>query len=157
MALYEQVQSDPDLLGIEADIALQDTLLRGALEAMSRGEAGELWVKLKDTWREYQKAEKSRKPDGPSPEESLSMIGFLIQEGYQDYMSRIEIRQMLQERARLIDAEGKRIERAQASVNAAQLAHIILRMAEAVAKHVNDDKAIKAITGEFYALVGVGT
>lgn len=151
-AIYEQVQTDPDLLGIQEDIRLQDTLLQTALDGMSRGEAGELWVQLNASWQEYQKAQ--RNPKKYDETQALYMVGFLIKEGYQDYMARIELRQMLQERARLVDAEVKRLERAQASVNAVQLTHIILRMAEAVAKYVDDERAVQAITGEFYALVG---
>lgn len=154
--LYQQVQNDQNLLSIYEDIALQDTLLRGALDGMSRGEAGELWVKLKEAWQEYQKAKRNRKPEGISPEEALGMVGWLIGEGYQDYMARQELRQMLQERAKLVDMEGKRLERAQNSVRVTELLVVIDRLMEIVQRNVADRKTAGAIIGEFAALLGSG-
>lgn len=153
-AQYEQAQEDPDLLGIKEDIALQDALLRGALDAMSRGEAGELWVKLNETWKEYQKAKRSTRIDGPNPQESLAMIGFLIREGYQDYMGRIELRQMLQERAKLVEAEGKRLERAQQTITTNQAMSLAQALLHAVLAHVSDRSVLSRIQAEFIRLIG---
>lgn len=155
MEVYRRAQEDPNRLSIEGDIELLDTLLLGALDSMNRGDPGELWEKLHESAQAYKRA-KRRPKEGDDPQEHLSLVLWLIEEGYHDYMARIEIRQMIQERARLVEAEGKRIERAQASVNAAQFTQIIIQMAEAVARHVDDDRAVQAITGEFYALVGAG-
>jgi acyl-CoA thioesterase FadM len=154
-AQYEAAQQDPDLLGIKEDIALQDALLRGALDAMSRGEAGELWEKLDETWKEYRKAKNDR-TGKLDPNDSLNMIGFLIKEGYQDYMARIELRQMLQERAKLVEAEGKRLERAQQTLNTNQAMSLAQALLQAVLAHVSDRTVLADIQGEFVRLVGAG-
>lgn len=150
---YDQARADPDLLGIRADIELHDTLLRGALGAMSRGEAGELWVKLKETWAEYNKAKKD-KTGKLDPQDSLYMIGFLIGEGYQDYMARIELRQMLQERARLVDAEGKRLERASQTLTTNQAMSLAQALFQAVIENVTDRTALARIQTAFIRYVG---
>jgi hypothetical protein len=153
---YEAAQTDTDLLGIQEDIVLHDALLRGALDAMSRGEAGELWVTLKKTWDEYQKALKSQnKPNPPDPQDSLDTVGFLIAEGYQDYMARIEVRQMIQERAKLVEAEGKRMERAQQTLTSNQAMSLAQALLQAVVAHVTDRTILTKIQGEFIRLVGV--
>lgn len=156
-AYYEQAQQDPDLLGIKADIALQDALLYGSLDAMSRGEAGELWVKLKENWRLYQAAKHSHKKDenATSEAEALAMIGWLIQEGYQDYMARIELRQMLQERAKLVEAEGKRLERAQQTLNTNQAMSLVHALLAAVRANVSDYATLGQIQAEFGRLIGL--
>lgn len=153
---YEQARTDPDLLGIQEDIRLHDALLRGALDAMSRGEAGELWVKLKESWRDYQNVKKGRKKDeqAVSEDEALAMIGWLIQEGYQDYMARIEVRQMIQERARLVDAEGKRLERASQTLTTNQAMSLAQALLQAVLSHVSDRNTLARIQAEFMGLVG---
>lgn len=155
-AQYEAAQQDPDLLGIKEDIALQDALLRGSLDAMSRGEAGELWVKLKENWRAYQNAKHSKRKDdsATSEAEALAMIGWLIGEGYQDYMARIELRQMIQERARLVDAEGKRLERAQQTLNTNQAMSLAQALLHAVLAHVSDRTVLSGIQADFIRLVG---
>lgn len=154
-AQYEQAQNDPDLLGIQEDIRLHDALLRGALDAMSRGEAGELWVKLKESWRDYQNAKKGRKEDDDqvSEGEALAMIGWLIGEGYQDYMARIELRHMIQERAKLVDLEGKRLERAQQTLTTNQAMTLAQALFQAVIDNVTDRTTLARIQATFVRTV----
>lgn len=159
-AQYQAAQSDPDLLGIKEDIALQDALLRGALEAMSAGEAGELWAKLKEAWQQYQAAKHGRKTknaddDGPSEGEALAMVGFLIQEGYHDYMARIELRQMIQERSKLVEAEGKRLERAHQTITATQAMTLAQALLQSVLAHVSDRATLNNIQNDFVRIVGI--
>ncbi len=150
--VYKAGQEDPDVLGIKEDIHLQTALLQGALEGMSRGEAGELWVKLKEAWSEYKKAQ--HKPTDTAPEEYLSMVGWLIQEGYQDYMARIELRQMLQERARLVDVEVRRLERARQTVSLEKAMVLVEAIADSVKRNVNDPRALAAIAQDILAITG---
>ena len=149
---YEQALADPDLLGIAEDIRLQDALLRNALDAMSRGEAGELWVQLKEQWALYQKAKKDPKQN---EQDALYMIGFLIKEGYQDYMARIEVRHMLQERSRLVEAEGKRMERAQQTLTTNQAMTLAQALLQAVLAHVSDRDTLDGIQRDFIRVVGL--
>lgn len=146
---YNQALTDPDILGIAEDIRLQDALLRNALDAMSRGEAGELWVQLKEQWSLYQKAKKDPKQN---EQDALYMIGFLIKEGYQDYMARQEVRSMLQERARLVEAEGKRLERAQQTITTTQAMTLAQALLHAVLAHVSDRSTLASIQTDFVRL-----
>lgn len=154
---FDAVQETNTLMELGEDLTLHRALILQVLESGERGEAGELWVKLKEAWRDYQKAKKARLGEGhTSPEEALAMVGFLISEGYSEYMSRIELRQMLQERARLVEAEGKRVERAQASVRSDEVRMVIARVVESVRRNVPDTDARSAIQADLMALVGGG-
>lgn len=156
MEHYEAAQKDPDLLGIQQDIVLQDSLIFGALDAMSRGEAGELWKDLDTAWKNYKKAERDKnKPNAQNPEDFLAEIGFLIKEGYQDYMARVELRQMLQERAKLVDAEGKRLERAQQTLTTNQAMVLVQGLLQAVLESVEDPAIRNRIQGRFVQIIGL--
>jgi hypothetical protein len=150
MSLYKQAEADPNRLSIEQDLALQDALLMSALEGMSRGEAGEVWAELKAAWQEYHKAKRDPKQD---EDEVLRRIGFLIEEGYSEQRTRREVRQMLQERAKLVDAEGKRIERAQQSLSVNQVMVLASALLNAVTKNVTDPHALRAIKTDFGRLL----
>jgi hypothetical protein len=151
MEKYAHSQQDPDVLAIRDDIALQHALLMQALEQMERGEAGELWVKLKEAWQDYQSAKKDPKGD---PGEALAMVGFLITEGFSEYMSRIEIRQMLQEGARLKEAEVRRLERAHGTMTMLQALTLARGLQDAVRAHVSDPAVLARIQREFIRLLG---
>ena len=150
---YRQAQEDPDRLSIDADIGLLDGLLRGALDSMNRGDPGELWEKLHEAAQAYKRALKSKK-EGDDPQEHLSMVLWLIEEGYHDYMARIEIRQMLQERARLVDAESRRLERAQGTVTVERALVFADRVMESVKRNVRDERIRSAIVQDIFALTG---
>jgi hypothetical protein len=154
-ARAQELLQDDDYLSLRENIAHHDAAIMQTLEGMERGEAGKLWEMLKADKGAMLQA----RIEGNQGKQAnhLNSILALIDRGYKDYMARLELERQHLSRAKLVEAEGKRIERAQASVNVAQLTHIIIRMAEVVATHVTDDKAVQAITGEFYALVGNNT
>lgn len=147
---HEEIQKDEERLSLMQDLDLQDTMLRSALEAMERGEAGELWVRLKEAWKQYQTAKKRQGEQ--SPEEALAYVGFLISEGYSEYMSRIEVRQMIQERARIVEGESKRMERAQQFVTASQALTFAQSLLQAVIANVPDLSVRAAIQADFLRL-----
>lgn len=150
----EELLADPEYLSLRENIAYHDASIINILESMERGEAGKLWEKLHTQRQMLEVARQSADVAGQTA--ALNSILALIDRGYKDYMARLELERHHLTRAKLVEAEGKRIERAQASVSAAQFVVIIHRLAEAVAKHVRDDKAVQAITAEFYALIGPG-
>lgn len=147
----EALLQDEEYLSLRENIAYHDGAIMRALEDMERGEAGKLWELLKGEKEALQEARAADDRQGQA--RALNSILLLIDRGHKDYMARQELTGLHLARARLVEAEGRRIERAQASVSAAQLTAIITRMAEAVARYVRDDDAVQALTGEFYRLV----
>jgi hypothetical protein len=101
---YEAIRSDIELLSLHDDAALLKTRIVEVLEQVDQHEAGELWRHLKQAVKQFHKSKNEIEQA-----EAMLHISFLVNEGYKDYMSWIELRQLLQERVRIVEAERTRL------------------------------------------------
>lgn len=151
-ATYEASLSDPDLLAMRSEIALLDSRLSDVLEGISNGEAGELWKRLKDALREYDKAK-----NGEEQAEAFGLMRWLINEGFQEYMSWMEVRHIIEDRRRVADSERARLKDLQQMIPTERAMVMLAAMVGVIRKHVHDRATLAAISAEFGSLaVGAG-
>lgn len=150
-AKYHESQSDPDLLNLRSEIALLDSRMADVLEAVSNGEAGELWKRLKEALAEYDKCR--GKNAEAERHDAFNQIRWLVNEGYQEYMSWMEIRTIAEDRRRLVDSERSRLKDMQQMITSERAALLIGALTASIRKHVTDRDALAAIAADLRALV----
>ena len=149
MAQYAASVSDPDLLNLRDEISLLDSRMADVLTSVSNSESGELWKKLKDALRDYDKAARSIAKDAEfKKDEAFGQMRWLINEGYAEWQSWMELRHILQERKSLVDSERARLKDMQQMITAEQAFVLIGRITSAIRTHVTDQTALRAITAE---------
>lgn len=144
---YQEAISDPELLSVREDVALLDSRLQDVLSSASNGEAGELWKSLKEALREHDRA----KPDERA--EAFGKIRWLINEGYQEWQSWMEIRHILQERKQLVEREEKRLVAMQQMITAERAMLLVAAIEDIVIKHVEDSDARNRIATAIEQLI----
>lgn len=149
-ARYEGARTDPDLLNLTSEISLIDTFTSDALKGLENGESGALWTKLQETWGAYQEA----KAEGDRSAELLvSMeISDLIKRGSAPYMIRAETMQLAEARRKLVESEQKRRVAMQDMIDSKQAMMLVVRLTDAVMRHVDDPRTLAAISAEFGAI-----
>lgn len=152
---YDTARSDADLLALRDEIALLDARLNDLLTGVSNGEAGELWKRLKDALREYDDAARSSAKDAEGRKsEAFGNIRWLVNEGYQEWMSWMEIRHTLEDRRRLVDSERARLKDMQQMISSESAMTLISAIVGAVQTHVRDRAALAAIANDVRRITG---
>jgi len=157
LARFQESQADPELLSLRRDISLLDGRIGDILAASSNSEAGELWKRLKETLREYDHPKgRNAEEKQESQRESFGTIRWLINEGYQDWMSWKDIRFALQERKSLVDSEWAKLKDLQQMIPAERALLLIGAITGSIRRHIQDQSTRDTILGEFRGLLEAG-
>lgn len=147
---YLATESDPRLLDLTADLALNRAFMQDALAGLDSGESGRLLKALKETWGDLQRA--NREKDGEAARLALNEIGTLITHGYAAYAARDEAMDISERRRKLVESEQKRRVAMQDMIDSRQAMMLVVRLTDAVMRHVDDPKLLSAISAEFDAI-----
>jgi hypothetical protein len=142
---YAASIADPDLLAMRSELALLDSRLSDVLEGIGNSESGELWKRLKEAMREHDKAKEGDKA------EAFGRIRWLINEGYQEYMSWMEVRHIIEDRRRVADSERGRLKDLQQMITAERAMVFVSAVVDAVRRHVDDRDVLAAISNDLRA------
>lgn len=153
---YERAASDPDLLRLDSEIHLLDTLLNERLAVLDSGESGRIWRELREAWKQYMAARAARPPDTAGMTDALDRVAELIQRGSADHGARQEITDLVERRRKLVDSEGKRRVQMQQVMTVEQATLLVSVMANSVRRHVDDPEARAAISRDIAAVFGGG-
>ena len=151
-ARYQASQIDPDLLNLNAEIALMDARLADLLRRVDTGESGQLWRDLKATYAAMEDAQRAK--DFAAVARLLSELGALIRHGHSDYAAWADVRTLVDQRRRLVEAERKRLTEMQQLITAEQAMMLVTRLSSAVRRHVDDPRVLAAISAELGGVVG---
>ena len=151
-ARYQASQTDPDLLNLNAEIALMDARLADLLRRVDTGESGQLWRDLKATYTAMEDAQRAK--DFAAVARLLSELGALIRHGHSDYAAWADVRTLVDQRRRLVEAERKRLTEMQQLITAEQAMMLVTRLSSAVRRHVDDPRVLAAISAELGGVVG---
>lgn len=143
---YLATESDPRLLDLTADLALNRAFMQDALAGLDSGESGRLLKALKDTWGDLQRA--NREKDREAARLALNEIGTLITHGYGSYAARDEAMDISERRRKLVESEQKRRVAMQDMVTTGQVMLFIAQLQQAVQRHVHDPDTLAAIADE---------
>ncbi len=147
---YLATESDPRLLDLTADLALNRAFMQDALAGLDSGESGRLLKALKETWSDLQRA--NREKDGEAARLALNEIGTLINHGYGAYAARDEAMDISERRRKLVESEQKRRVAMQDMIDSKQAMMLVVRLTDAITRHVDDPKLLSAISAEFDAI-----
>lgn len=143
---YLATESDPRLLDLTADLALNRAFMQDALAGLDSGESGRLLKALKETWGDLQRA--NREKDREAARLALNEIGTLITHGYGSYAARDEAMDISERRRKLVESEQKRRVAMQDMVTTGQVMLFIAQLQQAVQRHVHDPDTLAAIADE---------
>lgn len=148
---YLATESDPRLLDLTADLALNRAFMQDALSGLDSGESGRLLKALKETWNDLQRA--NREKDGEAARLALNEIGTLINHGYGAYAARDEAMDISERRRKLVESEQKRRVAMQDMITTDKAMVLLAAVASTVRKHVSDPNALAAIAADLGRLV----
>jgi hypothetical protein len=151
---YSQAVSDPDLLSMRSQAALLTTREMELTRQLSEMEAP-AWNQAVTVLGELETAMESK--DKTGLQKAFGDLKQIIRDGadgiakYSQTWS--ELRQVIQEKARLSQAESKRLEQVGGYVKTEDLMLVLFGILEAVKTHVQDSNARQAIQTRFNALI----
>lgn len=158
---FHAAQSDSELLALREDMSLIDARLVDMLQRVDTGESGETWRALQQAVHEFNKAERAMEAAGHDAtiakkkidrEEAMHCIISLVQEGMADYAAWREVKDLVEQRRKLIETEQKRLVAMQQMITQEQ-AHVLkLRILDIIKRNVTDRTALAAISREFIEL-----
>ena len=120
---FEEAGKDQQLLSHEPELKLLDVQLDGLVGELGQGSGPEYFAHLQKSWKEYQAADSTG--DEASKATSLSTMDSLIQRGGSDKDLWKEIREVIDSRRKLLEAENRRIRESQHTLTAEQIAAVI--------------------------------
>lgn len=147
---YQQALTDPELLAMREEVALIDSRLSDVLSRVDTGESGAIWAELQKAWKVFR--------TGPIPKraEAAARISELISDGASDYEAWQEVREIVDQRARLVANERQRLVQMQQMLSVEQAMTLMAAVADAVKKHVHDRDALAAISADLTRIVSLG-
>lgn len=165
-ANYQASLEDGELLSLRSEIALIDARTQELIGKIDIGEAGKLWLDLKDSLSLFDSLQRqaSSMPDGDDRKrdllrasaETLNDIRNSIRRGAADWMIWKEIKDNLEDRRRLVESEQKRLIAMQTMVTAEQAMILVAALTASVRKYVTDNKLLGKIQNEFVRLTNSG-
>jgi hypothetical protein len=150
-ATYNSHFNDPEYLAQDAEIATLSTRLSELFGQIETGESGALWKALQHAVSEFRKYSALKKK--PEAELWLNEIISLVERGNQEQLVWDEIRGVIIDRNKIVTSERKRLIEAEAYFTAEQGMAMLMRVADAVKRHVPDEKAKRAIAYEISLLM----
>lgn len=149
-ARYREVMADQELLSLRREAAVVTTLVADALARLDKGETGKLWLELRDRWDELPSLGPAKKAA------ALNDIGRLISRGATDAEAAREVRSVILDKARVAEAERKRLEAAHAVVSLDKFMIFVGAVTEVVRQEVRDDDARARIGEAVHRLLSSG-
>lgn len=147
LSRYQEALSDSDLLALRDEISLIDVRLTDVLSRVDTGESGRIWSALQKAWKDFRRA----KPADKMAAELA--VSDLISEGVSDADAWAEVREIIDQRARLVANERQRLVQLQQMVTVEQAMTLLAAVADTVRRHVVDRNALAAISADLGRLV----
>jgi hypothetical protein len=156
-ARYLESKSDPELLNLRDEISLLDSRISDIMESANNSESGHLWKSLKNALREYDKQARSSAKDADAKmADAFAQMRWLINEGYAEWQTWREAREIVQERKSLVDSERARLKDMQQMITAEQAMVFLARVTHAVRCNVKDPATLAAISRDIGAIANAG-
>ena len=152
---YEASEGDPDLLNMRSEISLIDARLEDLLRRVDKGESGEAWSNIRMHYEELKFAFDNADAGGVAA--GMKALERTIMRAQSDYGTWRELQVCLEQRRRLVDSEGKRLQMMQQFITAEQAMLFVTTVIGSVTRHVRDSDALEAISKDIMGLVGPGS
>ncbi len=152
LARYEESEADSELLNLRSEISLMDARLEDLLRKVDTGESGALWRSIHLQYEDLEFAIKAQ--DAGLMSVALSGMKNLIGRAQSDYACWRELQVCLEQRRRLVDSEGKRLQMMQQYITTEQAMLLLTQIVASVKQHVLDPVALQAVSRDLVRLAG---
>lgn len=105
VSAYEAALNDPQLVDLDASIALIDARVIDLLGRVDSGESGAVWKSLSKAYDDLRKA--LRESDGIAQMDALMVLDGLIHQGAADYQAWAEVTRLLDDRRKHVETKQK--------------------------------------------------
>lgn len=150
---YQAAQSDPDLLSLQHEIRLTDTMLSKLLETLDDVPSDVRWKELGEALRRRRIAQAKGVGGQAEFEGALFEMDRLIEEGIDQANTKTAVGRQLMMRARLVEAETKRIKLAQDTLAGEQAMGFVVALSNIVKTHVTDPRTLAKISADIARLL----
>lgn len=146
---YETSVADPELLALNAEIALADARVEDLLKRVDTGESGEAWGLARNALTKLREA----MDKGEGTHVPISMLDEIIQRGLDDYAAWREVIGTAEMRRRLVETERKRRVDMQLMITAERATILISAIADIIRRNVTDPEMRRAVQRELMGLM----
>lgn len=158
---YHESQTDRELLALREEVSLLDSRLADLITRIDTGESGALWGKAKALMTQYDEA--LMMGDTAMMQAKIQAIRALIDRGIGDYAVWAEIREIIDDRRKLVESERKRLIDMQQMIRAEDATLLVMRIIDIIKTNVTVKTDRARVTKELLELLdkpdltGVGT
>jgi hypothetical protein len=149
-ARYQEALKDPELIALQADVALIDTRLAELLERLDTTETSAAWMAANKLFREMSSSD---------PAKSLAArhaLGEVLEKGLADVAAWSEIAGLLEQRRKCAESESKRQAQLDQFITAKQANVLMAAILHLVTENVADPTARARIAQGLVGLVNHG-
>lgn len=143
---YQQAVQDTELLALREEVALLDARLADLLSRVDAGESGQMWQQANKAFLSVMRFYRAR--DYKHVDGALFDLEQALEGGLNDYLAWEELRQIVDQRRKLVESERKRLVEMQQVITAEQAMVLVTTIVDSVRKHVRDRDALAAISDD---------
>jgi Spy/CpxP family protein refolding chaperone len=161
---YSSFISDPEVLSLNAEIAITDTRLSQLLEKITTGDSQDIWAEIENQFNkfdEYQKLasssfenETARRSYIAKSFDALSAIRSIVKDKQKEWRTWREITELIDARRKLVDSEAKRRIQMEQMLTAEQAIQYASALGLAVKEHVTDREVLEKIQETLNRIIG---
>lgn len=144
---YLEAINDPELLSTRDEMAVLRARAMQILDEIDVGDSKLIWRNLRKAFRAFEKAYAANDEDRVN--EHLLEVRRLVYAGGQDWEKWAELQAIFENIRRLAETERKRLVEMQQMITSERAYNFVTRLAEIVRAHVDDPKALNAISDDF--------
>lgn len=148
---FREAIADTELLSLRKDVALIDASIGERLSAMHEGEAAELWIRGKKTYKELLAALKRQ--DDLESTRLMSELGSILGHGYDNTLAMREVHKKQDLKRKIIDSERKRMMDMRQMVSIEELMLVVGALVDSLKKHVHDPQALSLVSNDLRKLL----
>jgi hypothetical protein len=150
---YAEAQEDPTLLSYRDDVALVDARIADLLSRVDTGESGATWAGIRKLWADFRRYRAAG--DVRNMQQTLEQLDEPLGKGVADHAAWAEVGTLLDRRARLVEAERRRLEQMQQVMTVEEAMGLLGTVLDVIRRNVSDRATLDRIGAELSGLVTV--
>jgi len=151
---YAEAVNDPALLSLRSDIAIIATRLGEVLEKLETGESREAWGLLASEWADLRSG--YVKMADADRERAFDRVDTLVKQGLSETYVWAEARQLIRERAGLVESERRRLVEMQQYITKEQAFVLVTAVVDVIRRYERNPQTLSSISRDISALTSGG-
>jgi hypothetical protein len=152
---YQEALDDPKLNEFKEDLAILDARLADLFAQMDEGGGADIFKEIKESHQSLKWA--IRDGDRQAQREAQNRLDDAIKRGSSETYVWSEVRQLQEQRRKIILAEAKRLQLTGSTITIERANLIVAALLDAVRRHVTDKNVLQAVVNEFQSIMTSGS